>query len=139
VGQGTGDGCGGSGVSAWAARAKSISRKAFRASIGRMVIRPWLKRTLIVAGVLIVAGAVGWRALHLSEMAHIGAGYVAEQTCACVFVAARSQASCMGDLEPLAQKLVSFHVSADSVTATSFGFSTATAQYNKGFGCSLRD
>jgi hypothetical protein len=104
-----------------------------------MVIRPWLKRTLIIVGVLIVAGAVGWRALHLSEMAHIGAGYVAEQTCACVFVAARSQASCVGDLEPLAQKLVSFRVSADSVTATSFGISTATAQYNKGFGCSLRD
>ena len=104
-----------------------------------MVIRPWLKRTLIIVVVLVVAGAVAWRALHLSEMAHIGAGYVAEQTCACIFVAARSQASCLDDLEPLAQKLVSFQVGPGSVTATSFGLSTATAQYNKGYGCSLRD
>src|SRR5579859_7517145 len=78
VGQGTGDGCGGSGTSAYDARAKSIKRKTIRASIGRMVIRPWLKRTLIIVVVLVVAGAVAWRALHLSEMAHIGAGYVAE-------------------------------------------------------------
>jgi hypothetical protein len=104
-----------------------------------MVIRPWLKRTLIVLGLLIVAGAIAWRTLRLSELAHIGAGYVAEQTCACVFVAARAQASCVTDLEPPAQKLVSVHIGPDSVTATAFGVSTATAQYNKGLGCSLRD
>jgi hypothetical protein len=104
-----------------------------------MVIRPWLKRTLLVLAILVVAGAITWRALHLSEMAHIGAGYAAEQTCACLFVSARPLASCKGDLEPLAQKLVSMQVGLEEVTATSFGFSKATAQYRKGFGCILRD
>ncbi len=104
-----------------------------------MVIRPWLKRTLIVIAVLVVAGAITWRALHLSELARIGAGYAAEQTCACLFVGARSMASCKSDLEPLAQKLVSIEVGVDEVTATSFGVSRATAQYHKGYGCSLKD
>jgi hypothetical protein len=104
-----------------------------------MVIRPWIKRTLIVVAIVAAVGAITWRALHLSEMAHMGAGYVAEQTCACVFVAARSLASCKSDLEPLAQKLVSLHVGLDEVTATSLGISTATAQYHKVFGCTLRD
>lgn len=104
-----------------------------------MVIRPWIKRTLIVIAVLVLAGAITWRALHLTEMAYIGAGYAAEQTCSCMFISARSLASCKTDLEPLAQKLVSVSVNLDEVTATAFGFSKATARYHKGLGCSLKD
>jgi hypothetical protein len=104
-----------------------------------MVIRRWVKRTLIVVALLVVAGAVAWRALHLSELSHIGAGYVAQQTCSCVFVSARSVASCKTDLEPAAQSLVSLKVGADEVTASAFGISTATSQYRKGYGCALKD
>jgi hypothetical protein len=104
-----------------------------------MVIRRWLKRTLLVLTVLLVAGAITWRALHLSELSHIGAGYAAQETCSCLFVSARSMASCKSDLNPMAQKFVSIRVNLDEVTATALGISTATSRYHKGLGCSLKD
>jgi hypothetical protein len=102
-------------------------------------MRPWLKRTLLVLAILVVAGAITWRALHLSELTHIGAGYSAQQTCSCMFVSGRSLASCRSDLAPMAQKLVSIHVTLDEVTATALGVSRATSRYHKGLGCSLQD
>jgi hypothetical protein len=96
-----------------------------------------IRRITIVVAVIIVAGAIAWRALHLSELASIGAGYAAQQTCACLFIADRSLDSCRGDLEPLAQKLVSLRAGDREVTATSLGVSSATARYDEKFGCGL--
>ncbi len=99
-------------------------------------------RKLVVFGVLAaaaLAGLVAWRALGLSALVHIGAGYAAQQTCSCVFVSHRTLASCLTDLDPLAQRLVSVRVGADEVTAHAFRLSTAVAKYEQGFGCSLRD
>jgi hypothetical protein len=90
-----------------------------------------------VLGLLLVAGAVGWRVFRVSDMATIGAGYAAEQTCACLFVAHRALPSCLTDLEPLAQRLISVQPGDNQVTASGFGLATATARYEKGFGCSL--
>jgi hypothetical protein len=70
---------------------------------------------------------------------HLGAGYTAEQTCACLFVSHRSAESCRGDLEPMARWFVSVSPGADAVTSRSFLISRATARYQKGFGCSLED
>jgi hypothetical protein len=96
-----------------------------------------IRRISIVVAIVIVAGAITWRALHLSDLAFIGAGYAAEQTCACLFISGRTLDSCKGDLEPLAQKLVSLHPGDREVTATSFGVSSATARYDENFGCGL--
>ena len=54
--------------------------------------------------------------------------------------AARARARSLSPvIEPLARRVVSVHVAADEVTATTLGLSSATARYEKGFGCSLRD
>jgi hypothetical protein len=84
----------------------------------------------IVAFVL-VAAVVAWRVLRVSDLAHIGTGYTAQQTCACLFVGGRTLESCMTDLDPLARRLVSVHPGPDEVTATGLGLSTATARYER--------
>lgn len=96
------------------------------------------KRILIAAGVLIVAAFVFLRVLRVPDLMHIGAGYTAEQTCACLFVSKRTLESCRGDLEPMARWFVSLVPGADSVTARST-ISRATARYQKNFGCTLEN
>jgi hypothetical protein len=76
---------------------------------------------------------------HFFALAPIGAGYAAEQTCACLFISRRAPESCRGDLDPLARILVSVHAEESAVTANAFGVATATARYQKDFGCTLRD
>jgi hypothetical protein len=88
---------------------------------------------------LLVAIVVAWRVFRVPLMVNIGTGYVAQQTCACLFVSGRTLESCLGDLEPLARKLISIHPGDGEVTASSLAVVTATARYEKGFGCSLRD
>lgn len=99
--------------------------------------RKWL--ALVAVVLVLVAGGVAWRVLRVQLLVNIGTGYVAEQTCACLFVSGRTLDSCVGDLDPLAQKLISIHPGAAEVTAKSFVLGSATARYEKGFGCSLRD
>src|ERR1043166_446304 len=89
--------------------------------------------------VLAIAGVVAWRVLRVPLLLNIGTGYAAQQTCACMFVSGRSLDSCLGDLEPLARKLISVRPGTAEVTASGFALETATARYEKGFGCSLRD
>ena len=94
----------------------------------------------VIVGVLVVAGAVSWRYFHLGDLVHIGAGYSARQTCACLFVSRRTAESCRAELDPLAQRLMSVEIGAEQVTARSLaGLSRATARYQQGFGCSLID
>src|SRR5882724_4017334 len=97
------------------------------------------RKHLLLGGVafLLVAVVAAWRQMRVSDLARIGAGYSAQQTCACLFVAGRTLESCMTDLDPLARRLVSVRPGSDEVVASGFGFSTATARYEKGFGCSL--
>jgi hypothetical protein len=92
-----------------------------------------------IVGLVLVGAVVAWRVLRVSDLAHIGAGYTAQQTCACLFIGRRTLESCLTDLDPLARRLISVRPGSDEVTATGLGLSTATARYEKGFGCSLRD
>jgi hypothetical protein len=97
------------------------------------------KRLLIVAAVIVVLGAAAaWR-LRLPDLARIGTGYTAEQTCACLFVSRRSLESCRAELDPLAKRLVSLTAGSNEVTARSMLIAHATARYEKGFGCTLTD
>jgi hypothetical protein len=88
---------------------------------------------------LVVAIAAAWRVFRVPLLVNIGTGYAAQQTCACLFVSGRTLESCLGDLDPLARKLISIHPGDAEVTASGFVLETATARYEKGFGCSLRD
>ncbi|MGZ3405890.1 MAG: hypothetical protein ACXVAN_05560 [Polyangia bacterium] len=98
------------------------------------------KRVLVGAvAFVLVAVAVCWRVFRVSDLASIGAGYSAEQTCACMFIAHRPLDSCMGDLDPLARKLISVHPGDNSITASGFGLSSATARFTPNFGCTLQN
>jgi hypothetical protein len=98
------------------------------------------KRVLLgVAAFFVVGVPVAWRVFRVSDLLHIGAGYTAQQTCACVLVSGRPLDSCMTDLDPLARRLISVRVGASEVTASALGLASATARFEKGFGCSLSD
>jgi hypothetical protein len=98
------------------------------------------KRLVLGAMVLLlIAVAVAWRVFRVPLLLNIGTGYAAQQTCACLFVSRRTLESCLGDLEPLARKLISVHPGEAEVTASGLALETATARYENGFGCSLRD
>ena len=99
--------------------------------------RKWLALGAVVF--LVIAVAVAWRVFRVPLLVNIGTGYSAQQTCACLFVSGRTLESCLGDLEPLARKLITIHPGDAEVTASSFALASATAHYEKGFGCSLRD
>ncbi len=94
----------------------------------------------VLAGVLlliVIGGAVVFRTLRLSELAHLGTGYSAELTCACLFVSRRPLDSCRQDLDRLAQRVVTVEAGDQLVTARSMGLARATARYREGYGCSL--
>ncbi len=98
------------------------------------------KRLLIGLGALFFLGVpVAWHMFGVSDLLRIGAGYTAQQTCACLLVSGRTLDSCMTDLDPLARKLVSVSVGSSEVTASALGLARATAHFEKGFGCSLAD
>ena len=99
------------------------------------------KRLLLGAIALLFVAAllVGWRVLGLSDLMRIGAGYTAQQTCSCLLVSGRTLESCLTDLDPLARRLVRVEAGQGEVTARALGLISATARYEKGFGCSLRD
>ena len=94
---------------------------------------------VLVAVVILLAAAFAWRRFRVSGLLEAGAGYSAQQTCACLWVSGRTLESCRTDLDPLARRLVSIRVGAEEVTASGLGIATATATYEKGFGCSLRN
>lgn len=97
-----------------------------------------LRLGLVAFGILLVA-AGAWKRFRVSGLLAAGAGYSAQQTCACLWVSGRKIESCKTDLDPLARRLVAIRVGVDEVTASGLGIATATATYEKGFGCSLRN
>ena len=94
--------------------------------------------TTVLAAGLFIGAAVAVRVGHLPELSHIGAGYTAEQTCACLFISHRTLESCRGDLEPMARWMVAVTPGTDAVTARSLVWQ-ATARYQKNFGCLLEN
>ena len=108
-----------------------------------MVVKGNRRRNVRLAGLavftILLAAAFAWRTFRVSALLEAGAGYSAQQTCACLWVSGRALESCKTDLDPLARKLVSIRVGTNEVTASGLGIATATATYEKGFGCSLRN
>jgi hypothetical protein len=107
-----------------------------------MIMMALARRKWLILGVLaflVIAVVVAWRVFRVPLLLNIGTGYAAQQTCACLYVSHRTLESCLGDLEPLARKLISVHQGTEEVTASGFAVVAATAHYEKGFGCALRD
>ena len=96
-------------------------------------MRKWIVRA--VAVLIVVAASLALR--RFLPLARIGAGYAAEQTCACLFVSGRTLESCRGDLDPLALKIVSLRVGSDDVRASVAGMMPARAQFSTATGCAL--
>jgi hypothetical protein len=96
-------------------------------------MRKWI--ALAVAALLLIGG--GLALLRFAPLGRIGAGYAAEQTCACVFVSGRALEGCLGDLDPLARKLVAIDVGRDEVRARSAGLLHARARFDAATGCTL--
>ena len=90
---------------------------------------------LAVAALVIVALLLLGR--RFVPLGRLGTGYAAEVTCACLFVSGRTLDSCRGDLDPLAQKLVSITVGNDEVRTSSIGVIRARARYDAATGCTL--
>jgi hypothetical protein len=107
-----------------------------------MIMTAFIRSKRLVFGgaaFAVVAAFVVWRVPRVSNLLEIGAGYTAQQTCACVFISGRTLASCVADLDPLAQRLLSVRLGEEEVTARAFGMGRAVARYEAGFGCSLRN
>ena len=108
-----------------------------------MVVKGKRQRNVLVVALvalaIVLAAAGAWKRYRVSGLLAAGAGYSAQQTCACLWVSGRTLESCQTDLDPLARRLVSIRVGTDEVTASGFGIATATSAYEKGFGCSLRN
>jgi hypothetical protein len=107
-----------------------------------MIVMALARRKRLAVGLVVfvvIAVVVAWRVFRVPLLLNIGTGYAAQQTCACLFVSGRTLESCLGDLDPLARKLISVEPGAAAVKASGFALATATARYEKGFGCSLLD
>ena len=97
----------------------------------------WIVGGLVM---LIVIGAVVAYVM-VRPYAQIGATYIAEQMCSCLFVANRSEASCRAEFEPDIDRFkVSIrrgaHSGHGSVRTRLVIFSGA-ARYNEGYGCTV--
>jgi len=99
-----------------------------------------MKRWLIIgAVVLIVVLAAGlWAGRDTYATGYIGTGYIAKQTCSCMFVVGRSAEACSRDYDAQAVELLKVQPAASSVTVSALGgLLSATAEFEKGFGCHL--
>jgi hypothetical protein len=90
---------------------------------------------LAVAAFVLVAALL--LARKFVPLGRLGTGYAAELTCACVFVSGRTLDSCRGDLDPLAQKLVSVTVGKGEVRTSAIGVLRARATWSAPTGCTL--
>jgi hypothetical protein len=94
-------------------------------------------KTMVIGGValVIVAGAA-WAGRNFYATAHMGATYVAKQTCSCLFVAKRSEESCQTDYNPTDLQQLKVQPGASDVTASALGgLISGRAEFEQGFGC----
>jgi hypothetical protein len=89
-----------------------------------------------VALVVIVGVAAVW-GRPIYQSARLGTVYVAKQTCSCMFIAKRSEASCATDYNPVdLARLTVQHDPAGSVSVSALGgLLSAKAEYVDGYGC----
>ena len=104
-------------------------------------MKPWLKRTLIIFCVLLLAVAIaaGW---YLSNTLPIGTGHVAKTLCSNVFISKRNADTVFQeDIAPVhfLFAITNFEVDEKekSVTSTAYGFFGTKAIFREGCGCTV--
>jgi hypothetical protein len=93
---------------------------------------------LLIGGLLLVAiiGGAVWAGRPLYQTARIGTAYVAKQTCSCLFIAKRPEASCKTDYESDALSQLTVQPGSADVTVSALGGLVSTkAEFVDGFGC----
>jgi hypothetical protein len=94
-------------------------------------------KTMVIGGVVlvIVAGAA-WAGRNFYATAHIGATYVAKQTCSCLFVAKRTEQSCRTDYNAADLQRLKVEPGDSDVTVSALGgMISGRAEFEQGFGC----
>ena len=104
-------------------------------------MQPWLKRTLIGFGLILLATVIGagW---YLSNTLPIGTGHVAKTLCSNVFIAQRNPETVFQeDIAPVhfLFAITNFEVNEQekSVTSTAYGFFGTKAIFREGCGCTV--
>ena len=99
---------------------------------------PWRGRMLLL-GLALVAGLLGFFWKPLKGYAETGAAYGARVGCSCRFVGGRSLGDCKKDFEPGMEFItLSDDVQSKSVTARFPLLASETATYRDGPGCQLQ-
>jgi len=87
---------------------------------------------------VVALGIGAWAMRSAFATARIGSGYVAKQTCSCLFVARRTPQSCNEDYDANSLRLLTVEPNASSVTVSALGgLLSAKAEFEDGFGCHL--
>jgi hypothetical protein len=97
----------------------------------------WLIAGALVL-VLVVAAGFAWR--RFAPYPQVGSVYLAEQMCACVFVANRSEPSCRAEFEPDIKKFdvkVSRTGSRDGLVQTRLLVFRGEARFEPPYGCRI--
>jgi CubicO group peptidase (beta-lactamase class C family) len=104
-------------------------------------MKPWIKRTVFVACLVVIAGAgaAGW---YLSNTLPIGTGHVAKTVCSNVFISQRDPETVFReDIAPVhfLFAITKFDVNRTekSVTSTAYGFFGTKAIFREGCGCTV--
>jgi len=95
------------------------------------------RRIIAWCAAVALAGLAVWGVPRLWALGTVGAGFAAQQTCACLFVSHRPLESCRRDLGALAASIVSLSPGDRQVTARAMGVTGATSVFQEGFGCAL--
>ncbi len=94
----------------------------------------------MILGIFAFAAAA-WFGWPYVSLAHSGAGYTAQQVCACLYVGERSAESCAREPEPPADRLAKWQAKDGRVTASllGLGIASATSRFEPGYGCVLEN
>jgi hypothetical protein len=99
-------------------------------------MKRWLKIGVLALVVVVAAGV--WAGRSTYATGYIGTGYVAKQTCSCMFVVGRTAQACSTDYDPKTVQLLKVQPAASSVTVSALGgLLSAKAEFEEGWGCHL--
>lgn len=94
----------------------------------------WLLIGVVV--LVVIVGLAIWIGQPTYQTARLGTVYVAKQTCSCLFIAQRPEASCRTDYEPEALARLTIEPGPGDVTVSALGgLVSAKAEFADGFGC----
>lgn len=97
----------------------------------------WMVAALLLVLIGAAAGAWAWR--RLAPYPEVGSVYIAQQVCACVFVAGRPENACRAEFQP---DIGRFHVRVSragrgGMVQTRLLLFRGASRYDPGYGCTI--